>query len=328
MSGQVVIGIDGGGTFTRVAVADLNGNVLGFAKNDGAHPDKNHHPGDNVKAAIMEALDRAGCPIEAVRFTVGGFAGVDDPKDLVWAQGFLTDSGLETNALVMNDAVVAQFGAFLGGYGIMAIAGTGSIVVGKTERGRIVRNYDFDHHQEASARFLSYSVIYHLITRDVKPENRDLLGKVLDFWQAESVEALREMASNGFCEDRIEARNRLSEMGTLVTTEAEGGNRIAIEACQSVIDTLGSAIGLVSSIFTSDAVPLALVGGVARNPFTQGLIHRYLDNGKTNKTYIYQQPQLSPVLGAVLYAIQEVNGEADKELIERLLCSEANHDFY
>lgn len=328
MSRQVVLGIDGGGTFTRVAVADLEGNVLGFAKKEGAHPDKNHHPAENVKTAIIEALENAGCKLPAVNYTVGGFAGVDEPEDLEWAQQFLTDSGLHANTTVLNDAVVAQFGAFLGGAGIMAIAGTGSIVVGKTEQGRIFRNYDFHHHEEASARFLSYSVIYDLITRDQLPENEGLLNKILDFWHVEGVEDLRRIASEGFCTDRIEARNRLSEMGELVAIEAERGNTTAISACEKVIDTLGTGVGLVSSVFEREPVPLALVGGVARNPFMEKLIHKHLDNGKTNKSYRYQPPKLSPVLGAVLYAIHEVNGHASEEIVERLLSSERDNDFY
>ena len=322
------MGIDGGGTFTRVAVADLDGNVLGFAKTEGAHPDKNHQPSENVQQAIAEALRDAGSSVEAVHYTVGGFAGVDALEDLVWAQQFLADSGLQENTHVLNDAVVAQFGAFLGGSGIMAIAGTGSIVVGKTESGSIVRNYDFHHEQEASARFLSYSVIYELITRDAGPENQVLLTGVLDFWGAKTIEDLRELAASGFCEDRIEARNRLSEMGTMVTNEAAGGSPIAISACEKVIDTLGTGIGLVSAVFSAEVVPLALVGGVARNPFTQNLIHQYLDDGKTNKSYLYQQPKLSPVLGAVLYALKEVKGQTGEEVVERLLVSERDYDFY
>lgn len=328
MSREVIVGIDGGGTFTRAAVADLDGNILGFARTAGAHPKKNHEPGENVRAAILGALEDAGSTVDAVRSTVAGFAGVNAPEDQVWARQFLADSGLQGNAKVLNDAELAQFGAFLGEPGIMAVSGTGSIVVGKTESGRIVRNYDFHHEEEASARFLSYSVIYDLITRDAGPENAALLQKVLKFWEVQTVDGLRNLAARGFCSDRIEARNRLSEMGTLVTDEAQRGNSIAISACEKVIGTLGTGIGLVSAVFTSETVPLALVGGVARNPFTQTLIHQYLDNGKTNKTYHYQQPQLSPVLGAVLYALNEAKEQASDQVLQRLLVSEKKYDFY
>lgn len=40
MKKEVIIGIDGGGTHTRVAVSDLDGNILGFAKGGGVHPKK------------------------------------------------------------------------------------------------------------------------------------------------------------------------------------------------------------------------------------------------------------------------------------------------
>lgn len=326
MDQQVVVGIDGGGTFTRAAVADFEGNVLGFAKTGGSHPGKNHYPCRNVKEAIEKALKQAGVEKGSVRFAVSGFAGLDEPEDHEWATRFLKESGL-SDYLIVNDAVIAQYGAFLGGSGILAIAGTGSIVLGKTESGRLIRNYDFHHDTEASARFLSYSVIYDLISHDWQPENEALLSKVLRFWDVETLENLRELASRGFCSDHIQARQRLSEMGSIVSMEAEQGNTLAIKACEKVIDSMATGVGLVASLFKEATVPLALVGGVARNPFMQQFIHRYLDNGKSDKSFDYQLPQLAPVLGAILYAINEVNGKSP-EVADRLLANGQKNDFY
>jgi hypothetical protein len=56
----VVIGIDGGGTYTRALCADLEGRVLAFAQTGGAHPRKNAIAEENVRAAIGQILDRAG----------------------------------------------------------------------------------------------------------------------------------------------------------------------------------------------------------------------------------------------------------------------------
>jgi glucosamine kinase len=324
----IVLGIDGGGTYTRVAVADLKGNILGFSKKAGSHPNKNQNPEMNVKAAIMEALKLANQSKRSIQYISAGFAGLNNPIDKKWANQYVKLAGLEAPFALVNDAEIAQFGAFLGEPGIIAIAGTGSIVLGKNEKGSILKNFDFHHDSEAAARFLSYSVIYEIISQKTFSEDLVFINSILDYWDVKDIEGLRKIASKGFSNNNIEAVQKLSQMGTLVTNEAPKGNKIACRACEKAVGSLTTGIGLVSSMFSSKTVSLSFVGGVANNPYIKALLRDKLGTKETTKMFIYKNPQLSPVLGAVLYAYSRMGLDVSKKMVDRLLYFDQRYNLY
>ncbi|MGG3468777.1 BadF/BadG/BcrA/BcrD ATPase family protein [Neobacillus pocheonensis] len=327
MSQHIVLGIDGGGTYTRVAAADVKGKILAFSKYPGSHPGKNQHPDENVKAAIREVLHQANTKVSSVECIVGGFAGLNRPEDRKWANEFLNILGLECVKVVLNDAHVAQFGAFVGGQGILAIAGTGSIVLGKTDAGSIIRNYDFHHDSAAAARYLSYSVIYEIITQKHPVEEQGFIQSVLSYWGTSDIEEFRILASKGFSENRVKAIQQLSGMAAFVTSAASKGSKIAYRACEKVIDSLVIGINLVASRFPSIEVPLALIGGVIKDPFMTKLLMDKLDRIKSNHTFSFQAPQLSPVLGAVLYSYSELGIPVNQEIVDKLKMAEHTNNF-
>ena len=138
MTSRVVLGVDGGGTYTRAMIADIDGRVLAYAETGGSNP--SHHPRaeENAREAIQQALAAAGCEPGEVEALVAGFAGLDGPEDPDWADRFTAVPGLVCPRLSVNDAVIAHAGALLSRAGIIAISGTGSIVFGVTPDGRQV----------------------------------------------------------------------------------------------------------------------------------------------------------------------------------------------
>jgi glucosamine kinase len=63
---DIVIGIDGGGTHTRVMVADSEGNVLSYIEKGASSIHKDLQSKLNVHQAIQEALQQAGKEISEV----------------------------------------------------------------------------------------------------------------------------------------------------------------------------------------------------------------------------------------------------------------------
>ena len=329
MDERIVIGIDGGGTYTRIAAADLQGNILGFSKKPGSHPGKNSHPEKNIKEAVMDTLQQAERPFDSVAYIVAGLAGLNNLEDRKWARKLLSVSGIKSPAAIVNDAEIAQYGAFLGKTGVLALAGTGSIVLGKTEEGSIVRNYDFHHDSEAGARYLSYSAIYSILSGAVVLLEDELFVRaVLKYWNVKDIEMFRSLASKGYHENNIEAVCKLSEMGPMVTTYAEKGSKIAQKACEKARGSLITGIHLVSSMFSLDTVPLSFVGGVANDSYIDSLIKDQLDTDEFIKVFEYKRPELSPVLGAVLYAYHELGINVNSEVLTTLVYQERNSNFY
>lgn len=60
MDRNIVVGIDGGGTNTRVMICDMNGNELAYAESGCASKYKDVNAAENMKATIKDALVVAG----------------------------------------------------------------------------------------------------------------------------------------------------------------------------------------------------------------------------------------------------------------------------
>ncbi|HYF90910.1 MAG TPA: BadF/BadG/BcrA/BcrD ATPase family protein [Symbiobacteriaceae bacterium] len=137
---RAVIGIDGGGTRTRCLVADVEGRVLGEGL---AGPTNYLVTGRqealaNLEEAVRAALAAAGAPLSSVVAACAGLAGVARPEDKPWrdcALAFLAPA----KTLVVEDARIALEGALGGVPGVVVISGTGSIAMGLSPSGDLIR---------------------------------------------------------------------------------------------------------------------------------------------------------------------------------------------
>jgi N-acetylglucosamine kinase-like BadF-type ATPase len=142
----LVLGVDGGGTKTIGLISDEHGNILARREVGGTNP--NVVGFDGAAKVITQLISRC-CEDVRIRtdelgFAVLGLAGVGRDADRKRINGLINalagkegSKGIQMN--VETDARVALEGAFAGGPGVVIIAGTGSIVVGKTQRGDIIR---------------------------------------------------------------------------------------------------------------------------------------------------------------------------------------------
>jgi glucosamine kinase len=303
---QIVIGIDGGGTYTRVIAADLSGRVLATAKSDAASPFKSVHAEENVRSAIIEVLSEAGhAPSDVVQL-VAGIAGLDSPEDQEWAEKFTAVPGLDCPRIHVNDAVVAHAGALKSQPGIIAISGTGSIVFGVNEAGRHIRNYDFHHYANSSARALSYELIYRALAGDAQPEDGGLLADVLAFWQVKDLAELRQLGMEGFVADRFERTRLFGDMAPLITAAALKGIPLACAVCDWAAEALSTGIRLVGSCFTGEEVAVAPIGAAVRSDYIRHALKQALAKSTTHR-YRIVEPAFSSEVGAVLMALERQN---------------------
>jgi N-acetylglucosamine kinase-like BadF-type ATPase len=318
MTTQVVIGIDGGGTYTRAMVADTRGRVLAFVETAGSNPSHHPHAQENAQEAIRQSLLTAGCEPNQVASLVAGFAGLDGPEDHDWADRFTTVPGLTCPRLHVNDAVIAHAGALRSQPGIIAICGTGSIVFGVTPEGRQIRNYDFNHYAPTAARHLAYEAVFRIIAGEAGPADRDFVQQVLTFWEAADLAALRELGAGGFREDPQERNYQFGKMARLVTEAAGTGVPLAGAVCEQAATVLALGICLVGGCFPDETVLLALVGSAIRAPAMREALEGPLAR-KANRSYRLVEPALSSVHGAVLMALERCGTRIDEALARVLV---------
>ena len=241
------MGIDGGGTYTRAAIADAEGNLLSCVKwKGGAFLAKNPNAIENVRMAVQMAIEEAGCKIEDIAALAAGVAGCDKRRDLRWVRKLTKIEGLACAKRHVNDAEVAVAGAFCLRPGIVAIGGTGSIIAGMTEKGKRVRNYDFRHHAHVSAMMLSRVGAKKIIKGEADETDLELVGAVLRGLGAEDishVKPLKEYSLKSF-----------SDLGPAVTQAALRGSHIAGAVCTQAAREVVEGIRLVGSKFRSTPV--------------------------------------------------------------------------
>lgn len=319
MLGNVVIGVDGGGSHTRAMAVRLDGRVLSYVETGGANPGHNSDGKENVRQAIAATIAEAGAKVEDVAYVVSGFAGLDSGEDEAWADDFTALPGLACTRLQVNDAVIAHAGALQSRPGLIVILGTGSILFAVTEDGRQIRNYDFRHYAAATARHLAYDAVFRIIAGQFCPEDEELVQQVLAYWEAPDIAALCQMGSNGFRANRQECNRQFGNMAPMLTHAAARGVPLARAVCDAGAEAAATGVRLLGQCFRDEDVSVSLIGSVARSEYMAGAIGRKI-SGRHNKAYRILKPAYSAVAGAVLMGLERLGidpaGTAARELAQ------------
>lgn len=133
-----VIGVDGGGTGCRAAVASLDGRVMAMATGGAANILSDRAGAlANIRSAIEAALAAAGLNGEALQHSgvLLGLAG----SNVGDTSAFITASLPAARVEVVSDGLIALEGALGNRDGAVAILGTGSIFFAR--QGEVVRSY-------------------------------------------------------------------------------------------------------------------------------------------------------------------------------------------
>lgn len=136
---SLFVGVDGGGTHTRVMVVDESGAEVATAEGPGSAI----RPGEASRSAavIRDAVQRAleGLSDRPVRSLCIGVAGAGREEERDTLQATLDADRLAGTVAVVTDAEIAIEDAFGAGPGVLLTAGTGSIAYGKGPTGVMAR---------------------------------------------------------------------------------------------------------------------------------------------------------------------------------------------
>ncbi len=147
---KYIIGIDGGGTKTECVVADLSGKI--FHSNLGKPSNFLAIGIDAAVRNLFNLVESSLFKIEAnfteIEILLIGTAGAGRKKDATLLEDkfieYANTEGININSVkIVSDAQIALEGAFSGKPGCIIIAGTGSIIIGKDNKGLIHRSGGF-----------------------------------------------------------------------------------------------------------------------------------------------------------------------------------------
>jgi glucosamine kinase len=318
---HIVIGIDGGGTHTRVMVCDLYGNMLSYIEKGAASIYKDSSATLNVQNAIVEALEKANKSMHQVLGVAAGIAGYDTASDLEWIVPLTDIPGLSCPKWHVNDAVVAHYGALMTKPGIVVISGTGSIILGITEDGQYLRNYDFHHYAASAARFIAYDAVYEILAGNTNQTDDRLIQSMQEHWNVQSLNELFNLARKGFADDRQDRDRIFGHFTPMITEAAKQGSSVAVRVCDRAISQIKVGIELLASSFSNDTVNVTFIGSVVNTNYFIDALSEQLIRGN-NRQFTVVKPKFPPVTGAVLLAMNRLNLSISEDIIHNLHKSE------
>ncbi|HVX46418.1 MAG TPA: BadF/BadG/BcrA/BcrD ATPase family protein [Mycobacteriales bacterium] len=308
---RCVVGIDSGGSYTRVLCVGLDGRILGRGRNAGGSPTHNVDARQHVRAALTEALAAARVEARDVVGLASGMAGFESDADREWAADFVGVEGLDCPLHLVNDSVVAHAGAFAGGPGIMVVAGTGSMILAITESGEHIRNERY-HHYAGGARHLAFDAVARVLIDEDTTEDGGFVGELLSFWDVPDKAGLRDRVAAMESADRNEVKHFYGRIAPLVTGWAED-SPLASAACRKLARATAVGVRLLGAHFAADRVGVATEGGLAAcAPFSDRL------RAEAGPRYELRPARLEPVAGAALLALEAAGVPIDAALLERL----------
>jgi glucosamine kinase len=318
--GTFVIGIDGGGTHTRVACVDLDGHHLSSARGGGGSPMHNDDAETNVRATLTRALQDADLEPAGAAALVAGMAGFNRASSPQGAQHnrdverFFEIDGLTCPRTIVNDAVIAHHGALSGHAGVVVVAGTGSMILAINERGDEIESGHLEHYAGA-ARHLVHDVVQRILTGDSSPAD-PLHSAALAYFGVEDVHGLRAVLLQRSSGNRNDTKRSDGGFAPQVTALAEK-SPLADVALQALVARTARGVRLLAPSVDSDPVPVACTGSLASDPGFRRRLDQALSPGEPRRVQLVP-PRLDPLGGAALLALTMAGVDPDHSVLAAL----------
>jgi glucosamine kinase len=259
----IVIGVDAGGSRTRVSVADSDGEIIATAEREGAavRPGEIERSASIIASAVRDALITLHPSFGAPRALCAGVAGVGRESERRALTEALINESLADDVLVVNDAEIALADAFGDEAGIVLIAGTGSIAYGRGPDGVLERvgGWGPAIGDEGGGLWIARRALSVVTAAtDGREPDTSLVGAILTAAEIDNVESLIPWAASATV-------SQIASLAPVVVATAEAGdlraNALLGLAAEELVLHLRT---LARSLFQDEraAVQIALGGGL------------------------------------------------------------------
>ena len=194
------LGIDGGGTKTRCVLGNETG-ALATAVSGGSNIVRlgEAQARESLHAVVRQVCAMAKISAGQIDAVCIGAAGAARPEIAAKIRSILAEIGLPSRARVevAGDAAIALEAAFGPGPGVIAIAGTGSIVYGRDTSGHTARagGWGFAISDEGSGHWIGRHAISALLHARDQGRETALTALILEAWKLEGIDALIQRAN-------------------------------------------------------------------------------------------------------------------------------------
>jgi N-acetylglucosamine kinase-like BadF-type ATPase len=305
---KYLIGIDGGGTKTDCAVADLSGKII----NQNTGKPSNflvigiEEAVENIFGLIEENLFELEGNFSDVKQIVIGVAGAGRKEDAQLLEKSFKDysdqQGVHFKGVkVVSDAHIALEGAFPDSVGCILIAGTGSILFGKDEKGIIHRVGGFGRliGDEGSGYSIGRKALNAVSKESDGRGEKTLISQILNY---KMNLGLSDSIINKVYKEKLD----IASIAKIVIEAAEEGDAIAEKILDEEAEELILHIKSILNKIHSSNLNIAFSGSLIDNKnFYTDLLNKKIKSTLPNVQVV--KPASSPVKGAILFAIRIVD---------------------
>jgi glucosamine kinase len=219
----------------------------------------------NLESALAQLSAQTGISMASITRTCIGTAGETVPLVRDWLQASFR-ARVGGGLLILGDVEIALEAAFPGRAGVLAMAGTGSNVLGRTNEGSLITAGGWGPalaDQGSGHRIGLESLRAIFLARDEERQTL-LLSATMDFWQLSSLEGLVEYANSLPAPD-------FSQLTAVVLRCAQLGDEIALTVLRQQGEELAYLVRLVIRRLRLAAnepewtPPIAFTGSILEN---------------------------------------------------------------
>ena len=298
------LGIDGGGTKTRCVLADET-TVLAKVMTGGSNIVRlgETQAKEALRTAIRQVCAIAKISPDRIRAICIGAAGAARPEIAAKIRSILAELTPEiahANIEIVGDTVIALEAAFGADPGVIAIAGTGSIVYGRDAAGRTARagGWGFAISDEGSGHWIGRRAISAILSARDQSLETTLTAMVLRSWKLTTIDELVQQANSTPPPDFP----RLFPIVLRAADEADGIARdLLADAGTKLAELTSTVVRRLAPQASADTLPVATTGSVFRqSPLVRQVFYNLLQ--KDLPGIDVRQDLADPVDGALARA--------------------------
>lgn len=294
-STPLLIGLDAGASKTLL-LAQKPGVVDPVERRGpGANPNQvGRKDAAAVLARLAEAVLEETSSVSTVSLCAG-VAGAGRPEEQQALANALRDvlrrPSLSVQVEVVHDGVIAMDAAYDAGSGIIVIAGTGSVVLGRTTEGDLLRTGGWGHvlGDAGSGRAIGQAGLRAVAETFDGGSDTTLQGRVRDHCGIDDRESLLRKV---YQDDLV-----IQGIAPLVIEAADDGDAVASDILRSQVDQLVEQVGWLLNRAGAITPRITLLGGMLRNERYETCLRRRLQDRFPDWSVEVLQDE--PVVGAL-----------------------------
>jgi len=221
------LGFDAGGTKTTCALAQ-DTHVLARDAGGSIKPLRVsiEHAGQNLAALLGEIVKQSGVDLGNISASCIGTAGVRLPQTDGWMRQILSQYA-SGEIVVCGDEEIALDAAFPGAAGVLAMAGTGSNVMGRTSHGEMlnVGGWGPALGDQTSGHWIGHQALRLACRARDFGQPTQILDRVIKYWSAETIEEVVNIGNRTPPPD-------FSQLAPLIVECAEQGDAVALQVLE------------------------------------------------------------------------------------------------